>query len=79
MIVYAHDNLRIEVRLFNLLTKRESAIFERIPILYIWPRYSSVAATTTKISTQSSSDIYPVFKRPQLLTLPGLGEKNQAK
>ena len=45
-----------------MLTWRESAIFERVPLLHIWTRYSSAATSTTKILMQNSSYMYAISK-----------------
>ena len=51
------------------LVERESAIFERVPLLSIRPRYSSAAATTTKIFMENSSDMNADYKHIEIYTV----------
>ena len=50
----------IEVQIRDRLIYRQIAIFERVPLPYIQPRYFSASATTTNVFFNNCSDLNPV-------------------
>ena len=50
----------IEVQIRDRIALRQSAIFERVSLLYIWLRYSPASATTTNVFMHNCSDMDPV-------------------